>query len=86
MRGEIDLIMGDNQTLVFVEVRYRHNQQFGGALESITPAKQQKIRLSAEDFMQNHPHLDHPYSRFDVVTIAGSAATPELDWIKDAFE
>lgn len=40
--GEIDLIMRDGHTLVFVEVRYRRNKSFGGAIESITVAKRQK--------------------------------------------
>ena len=41
--GEIDLIMSDGRTLVFVEVRYRRNKSFGGALESITVAKREKL-------------------------------------------
>ena len=40
--GEIDLIMKDRKTLVFIEVRYRKSDRYGGALESITPKKQKK--------------------------------------------
>ena len=42
-QGEIDLIMREHQTLVFVEVRYRASRDYSGALSSVTPAKQQKI-------------------------------------------
>ena len=41
-RGEIDIIMQDKDSLVFVEVRYRKNNLFGGALASITPKKQKQ--------------------------------------------
>jgi len=41
--GEIDLIMQDQETIVFIEVRYRKNNDFGGALASITQSKQNKI-------------------------------------------
>ena len=51
-RGEVDLVMQDRHTVVFVEVRYRRNSDFGGALESITSSKQQKLRLTAEQYMQ----------------------------------
>ncbi len=46
--GEIDIVMLDNKTLVFVEVRFRKNNLFGGGLESITATKQQKLRKTAE--------------------------------------
>ena len=89
--GEIDLIMADSNTLVFVEVRYRRNEHFGGALNSVTPVKQKKLRLTAAHYLQAHPELLHSNCRFDVIglTHASAAAkhTGELrfDWIKNAF-
>lgn len=82
--GEIDLIMQDQDALVFVEVRYRKGQDFGGALESITPAKQRKLRRTAESYLQKH-NLTDTACRFDILCLAGSLSKPNSDWIKNAF-
>jgi putative endonuclease len=80
--GEIDLIMSDQNTLVFIEVRYRKNQDYGGAEASITRQKQKKIIKTAKHYLSQ---LDYePYCRFDVVAISEHAAKPE--WIQDAFQ
>lgn len=83
--GEIDLVCQDARhampSLVFVEVRYRRSAQFGGALESITPSKQQKIHLAASHFMQNQPA--QTAARFDVVAISGDLQQPRIDWLED---
>ncbi len=79
--GEIDLIMREHDTLVFVEVRYRKSNNYGGAEVSITPAKQRKIALTALQYLQKHRQTESP-CRFDAVvtTEAGS------QWIKAAFD
>ncbi len=75
--GEIDLIMSDSNTLVFVEVRYRR-------------IKQKKNRLTAAHYLQAHPQLQCS-CRFDVIGLthttitAVHAAAPRFDWIKNAF-
>lgn len=85
--GEIDLIMQHDKTLVFVEVRYRKNQNFGGAKASITPAKQSKIRKTALSYMQKKGREFN--ARFDVVAmtgvLTGDAEHIEYEWIKNAF-
>ena len=83
-RGEIDLIMNDSGTLVFVEVRFRKNDRFGSALESIHSAKQKKIIISASHYLANHPE-DRPI-RFDAVALSPSATKLEIQWVKNAFE
>jgi len=80
--GEIDLIMSDQSTLVFIEVRYRKNQNYGGATASITRSKQQKIIKTAKHYLSQLD--DEPYCRFDVVTL--SENTPQPQWIQDAFQ
>ncbi len=50
--GEIDLIMTDHDQLVFVEVRYRKDNQYGGALASVTVQKQQKLIKAAQIYLQ----------------------------------
>jgi putative endonuclease len=83
--GEIDLIMREANSLVFVEVRYRSSQQFGTAVETILPDKMQRLRRSAEFFLQQHTRFDELYSRFDVIGITGTLEGPEVHWIRDAF-
>ncbi len=80
-RGEIDLIMEDKKTLVFVEVRYRKSAKYGSALESVNNQKQARIIHTAEHYLQQHSSKHSAY-RFDVV-----ALTPNnIDWVKDAFQ
>ena len=79
--GEIDLIMRDGETMVFVEVRYRRNQRFGGALGSITTSKQRRIVLAARHYLQKSRWPGA--CRFDVI---GLSAESPPDWIRGAFE
>ena len=57
--GEIDIIMLDNNILVFVEVRFRKNNNFGGGLESITTEKQRKLRRTAELYLQQNRQYEN---------------------------
>lgn len=82
-RGEIDLIMNDKNTLVFVEVRYRKNNHYGDAKESITYKKQQKLQITALHYMQKN-NLDRQ-ARFDVIAITGNNNNLCFEWIKNAF-
>ena len=83
--GEIDIIMRDADEWVFIEVRLRQSQTFGGGLESVTPNKQRKLINTAEYYMQKH-HKNHFDScRFDIIEISGKLAEPRINWIKDAF-
>jgi putative endonuclease len=79
--GEIDLVMQDGATLVFIEVRLRSRSDFGGAAASVTPAKQQKLLAAARQYLAMLKTL--PPCRFDVVALSGDAA-PE--WIRNAFD
>jgi putative endonuclease len=87
--GEIDIIMLDRKMLVFVEVRYRKNNNFGGGLESITMAKQQKLRKTAELYLQKNQRYKN--ARFDVVSMSKNNQTSEskqkyiFEWITNAF-
>jgi len=83
--GEIDLLMQDTDTLVFIEVRYRSNPFFGTPSESITPQKIQRIRKTAEYFLLTHKQYTHLFMRFDVIAISAQTGKQELLWIKDAF-
>ena len=81
--GEIDLIMHDKEHLVFIEVRSRVSEQFGGGIASVTYAKKQKIIKAATYYMLAHQEHNKLALRFDVISIDGKSAS--ITWIKDAF-
>ena len=83
--GEIDLIMSDDQTLVFVEVKQRRDSQFGRPEESVDIAKQAKLRRTAASYLQRNDRLQSWACRFDVVAITGSPHAPVCRWIQNAF-
>ena len=78
--GEIDLIMQDGATLVFVEVRKRAHRDFGGAAASITSAKQRRLICAAQVYLQRY-RLPPP-CRFDVVAIDGES----LEWLRHVID
>ncbi len=83
--GEVDLIMRQDETLVFVEVRYRKQNAYGSGATTVTRAKQRKL-MSAARFYLHCKNLTHRvHSRFDVVSLASDPAKPDIDWIKSAF-
>ncbi|HFD92702.1 MAG TPA: YraN family protein [Gammaproteobacteria bacterium] len=83
-RGEIDLIMKEGETIVFVEVRTRRSTRFGSAEESIDWRKQQKIIATALHFL--HVRRLHSCAvRFDVITLSGNEDRARIRWIRDAF-
>lgn len=80
--GEIDLIALDNKELVFIEVKYRSNANFGQPYESVDYRKQQKIINAAQMFLQQNATLANKPCRFDIISIHNS----EITWLKNAFE
>ena len=86
--GEIDLIMQHQEVLVFIEVRYRKNQDYGGATASITPAKQKKIHKTALYFMQLKGREFN--ARIDVIAMSDNNSpfddeSLNIEWIQNAF-
>jgi putative endonuclease len=80
--GEIDRVMLDGATLVFVEVRLRSRADFGGAAASITVRKQQRIVLAAQLFLLEHAQWQRHACRFDVML---ATAPDQWSWLRDAF-
>jgi len=85
--GEIDLIMLDQATLVFVEVRSRSASRFGNAASTIDRTKRQKIRKTADFYLQSHREHSHRICRFDAISIDNYDTNGQnsLEWIKSAF-
>ena len=81
--GELDLVMRDGATLVFIEVRARSSAGFGGAVGSIDHRKQLRLRHAANLFLlERFGQRCWPACRFDVV--AFEAGQP--NWIRAAFD
>jgi putative endonuclease len=78
--GEIDLIMQDGRSLVFVEVRSRADARHGGAAASVTPAKQRRLIIAAQVYLLRLKKV--PPCRFDVIAIDGG----DLTWLRNAIE
>jgi len=79
--GEIDLVLREGETIVFVEVRLRTNPLFGGAAESIQRAKRERLLAAARLYLSREPECP---CRFDVVLLK-RLAPPEIEWIRDAL-
>ena len=78
---EIDLVMRDQQTLVFVEVSFRKSGDYGDRAQSVDARKQHKLISNAVHYFQSHANLQHTPCRFDIVSVSSK----EVSWIKDAF-
>lgn len=85
-QGEIDIIMRQGESLVFVEVRQRSRHDYGSALESITPKKQHRIIQTAHYYLQRNPQQKNDPCRFDVVVIEPLSGEEKIQWIKNAFQ
>ncbi|GLP97513.1 YraN family protein [Paraferrimonas sedimenticola] len=75
--GEIDLVMREQNTWVFVEVKYRRDDSYGGALEALRPQQAYRLQRAAEAYLQRHQlNVD---ARIDLVAIQGE----QVNWIKN---
>jgi len=83
--GEIDLIMRDGDSLVFVEVRLRNRDDFGSAAESVTAHKQARVVLAANYFLATHPRWQHSACRFDVLAAKQEHGAIAWNWVQNAF-
>ena len=83
-RGEIDLVVQDRDSVVFVEVRYRGKTSYLSGAESVDPRKQSRLIACAQHYLQTYPCAAQLPCRFDVIAINGSDGS--LDWIRNAFD
>jgi putative endonuclease len=80
--GELDLIVRERDLVVFVEVRLRSGERFGGAAASVDVFKRKRLARAAQHWLLAHYGDRWPACRFDVVTVDGAG---RIDWIRDAF-
>lgn len=83
--GEIDLIMRDKDSVVFVEVRCRKSALFGGAAASVDRKKQMKLIRTAQYYLMSHAAAANKPCRFDVIAMQKDHKIHEQQWIKNAF-
>ena len=81
--GEIDLVMRDGATLVFVEVRLRRPGRFGTAADSITAAKRTRLIAAAREYLATLPRT--PACRFDAVLLDGLDPS-RVEWLRDVVD
>lgn len=85
-QGELDLVMRDADTVVFVEVRYRRRDLWGDAAETVDWRKQKRVIAAAHHYLLTHPHLANQPCRFDVIAAIGDPAEPaSYRWLREAF-
>lgn len=86
--GEIDLIVTDRRYIVFVEVKLRKSDKFASAMEFVDQRKQNRIRTTAEIYLNQNPTDLQP--RFDVIEIYApygmDTPKPEIHHLEDAFQ
>lgn len=84
-QGEIDLVVRDGDTLVFVEVRRRASTAYGSPIETISAAKQRKLTAAAQHFLLSQRISTRQALRFDVIGIVSGDSGETMDWIANAF-
>lgn len=83
--GEIDLVMLDNNTVCFIEVKYRKSLDYGGAASAIPHSKRQKIVKTAQIFMSENQKLANRAMRFDALILQQIDQDISINWIQNAF-
>ena len=79
-RGEIDLIMRDEDIIVFIEVRSRKDNR------TMNVQKRARIIQTSQQYLQSDKNLRDSICRFDIVLVKGQLESAEIEWIKNAFE
>ena len=85
-QGEIDIVMLDGDTYVFIEVKYRKSKEFGGAIAAVSASKQKKIKHCITFYLhQSDINEYNTPCRIDVVALEGDITQPDVTWLKNAF-
>ena len=79
--GELDLVMREGHTLVFVEVRFRADGGHGDGLDSVSATKQRRLVAAARQYLADHPKYARWTTRFDVIALGAGG----MRWVKNVI-
>jgi putative endonuclease len=83
--GELDLVMQQGDTIVFVEVRYRRTDRYGTPAETVTRSKQRKLLLAARHWLATHPRHAQQPCRVDIMAARPGESGLQFEWITNAL-
>lgn len=84
--GELDLVMRDGGTIVFVEVRRRRASRYGDGATSVTRAKRRRVVLAARAWLAGRRGVGSLPCRFDIASVSGDDGALAIEWIRGAFD
>jgi putative endonuclease len=84
--GELDMVMRDGNSLVFVEVRYRRRSDFGSAVDSVDARKRGRLVAAARHYLAQQRLPEDTPCRFDVIAISPAADNDGVEWVRNAFD
>ncbi len=84
--GEIDIVARQGDVLVFAEVRFREDEEFGGPEESVGIVKRRRVITAAKEYLRRVPPSSWKEARFDVVAVTGSAPNRVIRHYPGAFD
>lgn len=83
--GEIDIIAIKNNTIHFIEVKFRNSNLFGLGRESVTPRKQNSIRKIAKYYLVCNKLWEKTFCQFDVIEVNGQGANQTVEYFENCF-
>jgi putative endonuclease len=84
--GEIDIVAREGDVLVFVEVRFREDEEFGSPEETVRFGKRRRIVSAARAYLGRIPPSSWKEARFDVVAVAGTGPAAVIRHYPGAFD
>lgn len=88
--GEVDLVMRDKSTIVFVEVRSRKHSRYGSSIESVDHRKQRRLVHAAQHYLLKYQLSNRVICRFDILGINTAKINKDpyaaITWVPDAFQ
>ncbi len=84
--GEIDIVARDGDTLVFIEVRFREEGDFGAPEETVSPVKRRRIVSAARAWLSTISPTSWTEARFDVAAVEGSGPNAVIRYYRNAFD
>ncbi len=82
---EIDIVACTREYIVFVEVKYRASNDYGGAIGAVTSTKLKQMTRAAEYYLSQHLDFNNLQPRLDVITVVGDINIPTIKHIEDCY-